>query len=118
MYNSLLYASVHYPADKIEDRITFALRHAHLYLAESDDEQDDKSSTKNTFNRSYGGGGSSSSLSSIGVSVSPTSDVVHCWILTSDIFPSNDPLPSDDMVDRDNYPMMLIGGGDTNIDEG
>ena len=43
MDNALLHASGHPPADKIEERITFALRHAHLFLAESDDEQDDKS---------------------------------------------------------------------------
>ena len=35
-YNSLLHASGHSQADKIEERNTFALRHARLYLAESD----------------------------------------------------------------------------------
>ena len=39
MDNALLHASVHYPADKIEERVTFAFIHACLYLAESDDEQ-------------------------------------------------------------------------------
>ena len=34
---ALLHASVHYPEDKIEERITLVLRHAHLYLFESDD---------------------------------------------------------------------------------
>ena len=48
MGNSLLHASGHYPADKIEERINFALSHAHLYLFESDDEQDDKSAAENT----------------------------------------------------------------------
>ena len=62
MDNSLLHASGHYPADKIEERITFALSHAHLYLAESEDEQDDKYYAANIFNISCGGGGSSSSL--------------------------------------------------------
>ena len=37
MYNALLHASGHFLEDKIEERITFALSHAHLYLAESDD---------------------------------------------------------------------------------
>ena len=35
--NDLLHASGHCPADKIEERITFALIHARLYLYESDD---------------------------------------------------------------------------------
>ena len=68
----------HSPEDKIEERIIFALRHAHLYLAESYDEQDNKSSAANTFDISCGGGGSSSSLSAITVSVSGTSGVVCC----------------------------------------
>ena len=38
MYNDLLHASGHYPADKTEERILFALSYAHLYLFESDDE--------------------------------------------------------------------------------
>ena len=58
----LLYASGHSTADKIEERITFALCHARLYLAESDDEQDDKSAASNTFDISCGGGVYSSSL--------------------------------------------------------
>ena len=40
MDNSLLHAYVHSPADKIEEWITFVLIHTHLYLFESDDEQD------------------------------------------------------------------------------
>ena len=58
MDNALLHASGHYPADKIEERITSALIYAHLYLFESDDELDDKSTAANTFDISYGGGGS------------------------------------------------------------
>ena len=42
MDNALLHAPGHYPEDKIEERITFALRYAHLYLAGSDDERDNK----------------------------------------------------------------------------
>ena len=57
------------PADKIEEPITFALIHAHVYLSESDDERDDKSASAKTFDISYGGGGSSHSLSVIAVSV-------------------------------------------------
>ena len=49
MRNSLLHASGHSPADKTEERITFALSHARLYLAESDDEQYEKSVAANTF---------------------------------------------------------------------
>ena len=60
--NALLHASVYFPADKIEERITFALSHAHLYLAELYDERDDKSTTSNTFYIFCGGGRSSSSL--------------------------------------------------------
>ena len=60
MDNSLLYASRNYPADKIEDRINFALSHARLYLAESDDDWYDKSVAVNTFYVSCGDGGSSS----------------------------------------------------------
>ena len=69
MDNDLLNASVHPPADKIEERITFALSYARLYLAESYDEQDNRSATENTLYISCGGGGSSSSSSSITVSV-------------------------------------------------
>ena len=43
MDNSILNASGHYPANKIEERISFALSHAHLYLSELDDEQYNKS---------------------------------------------------------------------------
>ena len=60
MDDALLRAAGHYPVDKIEEQITFALIHAGLYLAESDDEQYDKSAAANTFNISCGGGGSSS----------------------------------------------------------
>ena len=78
MDNALLHASGHYPADKIEERGTFSLIHARLYLAESDDEQDNKSAAANTFNISCGDGGSSSSLSAITFSVLANSDVVCC----------------------------------------
>ena len=57
MDNSLLHASVNYPVDKIEEQITFSLSHACLYLAESDDEWDDKSDSANTFNISCRGRG-------------------------------------------------------------
>ena len=99
MDNDLLRAYRHSPADKIEERITFALSHARLDLVESDDEQDDKSAAANTFNISCGGGVSRSSLSAITVSVLATSDVVCCLIFTSARFPPNDLLSSDDMVD-------------------
>ena len=46
MDNALIHASGHSLSYKTEERITFTLGHAHLYLAESDDEQDDKSSTE------------------------------------------------------------------------
>ena len=62
MDNDLLHVSGHSPADKIEERITFALIHARLYLSESDDERDEKSAAANTFDISCGGGGSISSL--------------------------------------------------------
>ena len=78
MDNDLLHSSGNYPADKIEERITFVLIHSHLYLAESYDERDNKSVASNTFDISCGGGGYRSSLSSITVSVSATSDVVRC----------------------------------------
>ena len=78
MDNSLLHASGHYPADKIEERITSALSHARLYLAESDDERYDKSAAANTFDISYGGGGSRSSLSVITVSVLYSTDLICC----------------------------------------
>ena len=78
MDNSLLHAYGHYLADKIEDQITFALSHARLYLVDSDDERDEKSSAKNTLDISCSGGGSSYSLSAITVSVLATSDVACC----------------------------------------
>ena len=78
MDNALLHASGHSSADKIEERITFALSHARLYLSESDDEQDNKSAASNTFDISYGGVGSSPSLSAITVFVLATYDVVCC----------------------------------------
>ena len=59
MYNALLHASGHSPADKIEERITFALGNARLYLSESDDKQDDKSAAEKKFDIFGGGGGSS-----------------------------------------------------------
>ena len=120
MDNDLLRAYGNYTPDKIEEGITFNLIHARLYLFESDDEQDNKSSAakKLVISCGCGGGGSSSSLSAINVSVSATSGVVSCWIFTSDLFLPNDPLSSDDMVDWDNHLMLGIGGGDTNIDEG
>ena len=92
--------------------------HAGLYLSESDDKRDDKYAAANTFYILCGGGGSRSSLSAITVSVSATLDVFCCRIFTSDWFQPNDPLSSDYMVDWDNYSMLGIGGGDTNIDEG
>ena len=52
-----MHASGHYPVDKIEERITFALSHARLYLFESYDELDDKSAAANTFGISCDGGG-------------------------------------------------------------
>ena len=118
MDNFLMHASGHFPEDKIEERINFALIHARLYIAESDDEWDNKSSAANTFNISCGGRGSRYSLKSITVSVSANSYVVCCWIFTSAWFLLNDPLPSDDKLDWDNDSMLGIEGGDTNIDEG
>ena len=94
------------------------MSHTCLYLSESDDEQDDKSSAENTFDISCGGGGYSSSLSATTVSVSDNSGVVCCLIFTSAQFLPNDPLSSDDMVDLDNDLMLGIGGGDTKIYEG
>ena len=99
--NALLHVSGHSPEDKINKRITFALRHACLYLVESDDEQDNKSAATNTFYISCGGGGSKYSLSAITVSVSATSDVFHCWIFKSYLFLPNYPLPSYDMADNE-----------------
>ena len=55
-----MHASGLYPADKIEEWITFTLCHARLYLAESDDDLDNKSSAENTFDVSCGGRGSRS----------------------------------------------------------
>ena len=78
MYNALLHVYGNYPAEKIEERITFALSHIGLYLAESDDERDDKYSTSNTLYISCGGGGYSFSLSAITVSVLDNSNVVGC----------------------------------------
>ena len=62
MDNDLLHASGHSLVDKIKKRITVALIHARLYLAESDDEIDNKSAAANTFDISCGGGGSRFSL--------------------------------------------------------
>ena len=42
MDNALLHASGNYLEDKIEERITFSLSYAYLYLSESDEEQDGK----------------------------------------------------------------------------
>ena len=76
MDNYPLNASGHPQIDKIEEKNSFSLIHAHLYLAESDDEQDEKYTAANKFDISCGGVGSISSLSAITVSVSSTSDVV------------------------------------------
>ena len=62
MDNALLYASGNCPADKIEERINFALRYASLYWAESDDEQYGKYAAANELCIYFGGGGYSSSL--------------------------------------------------------
>ena len=78
MDNSLLHVSGHSQADKIEVRITFALRHARLYLDESDDKQDDKSITANALYTSCSVGVFISSSSAITVSVLANSDVVCC----------------------------------------
>ena len=59
---ALLHSSGHSTADKIEERITFPLTHARLYLAESDDERDENSAAANKLYISCGGGGSSYSL--------------------------------------------------------
>ena len=115
---ALLHASEHSLADKIEERITFDLSHARLYLAKSDDEWDDKSAAANTFNVSCGVGGSSPSLSATNIYLSATSDVVCCWIFMSDRFLPNYLLSSDDTVDWYNASMLGIGSVDTNIDEG
>ena len=56
MDNDLLHESGHYPVDKIEGRINFSLIHARLYLAESEDEWDEKSGAANTLNISCGDG--------------------------------------------------------------
>ena len=50
------------PSDIIEERITFALCHENLYLAESYDGWDNKSAAENSFKIYCGGGGSRSSL--------------------------------------------------------
>ena len=99
MDNALLHASGHYPSSKIEERITFSLIHACLYLAESDDERDYKSAAANIFYISCGGGEYSSSLSAITVYLSATYDVVCCLIFTSARSLPNYPLSIDDMVD-------------------
>ena len=99
MDNALVHASGNFPADKIWERITFALSHACICLAESDDERDKKSAAANTFDIYYGNGVSSSSLSAITVSILATWDVVCCLIFTLYRFLPNDPLSSDDMVD-------------------
>ena len=78
MDNALLCASGLSPKDKIEERIPFALCHAHLYLTVSYDDCDDKSAAENTFNISCGGEVSISSLPAITVSVLATADVVGC----------------------------------------
>ena len=63
MDNAILHASGHSQEEKIEERIIFALRHACLYLDESDDEHHDyKYAAANTLYISCGGGGSRSSL--------------------------------------------------------
>ena len=51
MDNDLLHAPVYSPAYKIEERINFALSHAYLYLAASDNERYDKSAAANKFDR-------------------------------------------------------------------
>ena len=94
------------------------MRHAHFYLSESDDEQENKSATVKKIYISCGDGRSSSSLSAISISVFANSDVVCYWIFTSYIFLPNDSLPSDNMVYWYNDSMLGIGGGDKNIDEG
>ena len=106
MENALLHASGLSQEDKIEERIIFALCHARLYLTESYDDWDDKSAASNIFDISCGGR----------VSVSSTSYLFFCLIFTSARFLPNNSLSSDGMVDWDNYSMLGIGGGDTNID--
>ena len=78
MYNAIVHESGHYPADKIEERITFALIHARLNLSGLDDERYDKSDAANTFYIFCGGGVSSSLLSAITFSVLDPSNVVCC----------------------------------------
>ena len=78
MDNALLHKSGHSPADKIEERITFALSHARLYLSESDHERYENSAAANTFDSSCVRGGSRSSLSAITVSVLATYDLIRC----------------------------------------
>ena len=70
------------------------------------------------LNTSSGDGESRYSLQAITVSVLATSDVVCCWMFTSARFLPNDPISSDNMVDWDKDSILVIGGGDTNIDEG
>ena len=59
MDNALLHVYGNYPEDKTEERITFALSHARLYLAKPDDEKDNKSAAAKELVISCGGGGSS-----------------------------------------------------------
>ena len=75
MENALMHASIHSPVHKIEDRIDFALIHACLYSAESNDERDIKHAASNTLSWSCGDRGSRSSLLAIVVSLSATSGV-------------------------------------------
>ena len=66
------------PENKIEERTTFALSHARLYLSESYYERDNRSDSANTFYTYCGSGGFSSSLSAITVSVLATYHVGCC----------------------------------------
>ena len=116
MDNALLHVSEHSLADEIEEWITFALSYVFLYLVESDGEKDDNSAAANTFYISCGGGVSISSLLAITVSVSTTSNLFRFWIFTSYLFIPTYSLPSDDIVDWDNDSILVIEGGDTNID--
>ena len=118
MDHIILHEYGNYPEYKIEERITFALRYANLYLAESDDEGDIKSFAANIFHISCVVVGYSYSLWAITVSISATSDVVFCWIFTSALFLTNYTLSNDYMVYWDKYSMLGIGSGYTNIDEG
>ena len=57
-----MHASRNFPADKIEDLITFAFSHARLYLFESDDERDNNYAAAKHFDVSCGDGRSRCSL--------------------------------------------------------